>query len=93
MSIWVSQSKERLADALGLVKVQAPHATTYSRVLRKAIDVEEYERVAQAYFSSQPGAGQSVSVCIDGKTLRGTIPAGQSQGVHLLAAYLPEEGW
>jgi predicted transposase YbfD/YdcC len=32
-------------------------------------------------------------VCIDGKTLRGTIPAGQSQGVHLLAAYMPEEGW
>jgi predicted transposase YbfD/YdcC len=30
---------------------------------------------------------------LDGKTLRGTIPAGQSHGVHLLAAYLPEEGW
>jgi predicted transposase YbfD/YdcC len=90
---WVSLRKERLAEALRLVKVQAPHATTYSRVLRKAIDVEEYERVAQGYFSRQPGAGQSVLVCIDGKTLRGTIPAGKSQGVHLLAAYLPEEGW
>jgi predicted transposase YbfD/YdcC len=90
---WVSLRKERLAEALGLVKVQAPHATTYSRVMRKAIDVEEYERVAQGFFSRQPGAGQSVAVCIDGKTLRGTIPAGQSQGVHLLAAYLPEEGW
>jgi hypothetical protein len=29
---------------------------------------------------------------LDGKTLRGTIPAGQSQGVHLLAAYVPEQG-
>lgn len=90
---WVRLRKERLAEALGLVKVQAPHATTYSRVLRHAVDVEEYERVAQAFFSRQPEAGQSVLVCIDGKTLRGTIPAGQCQGVHLLAAYLPEEGW
>jgi predicted transposase YbfD/YdcC len=31
-------------------------------------------------------------VTLDGKTLRGTIPRGQSQGVHLLAAYLPDEG-
>jgi predicted transposase YbfD/YdcC len=31
-------------------------------------------------------------VIIDGKTLRGTIPKGQRHGVHLLAAYLPEEG-
>jgi len=31
-------------------------------------------------------------LCLDGKTLRGTIPLGQSQGVHLLAAYLPQEG-
>lgn len=90
---WVSLRKEQLAEALGLVKVQAPHATTYSRVMRRAIDVEEYERVARAFFSHEPKAGQSVSVCIDGKILRGTIPAGESQGVHLLAAYLPEEGW
>ena len=90
---WVWLRKERLAEALGLVKVQAPHATTYSRVLRNAVDVEEYERVAQAFFSGRPGAGRSVLVCIDGKTLRGTIPAGQSKGVHLLAAYVLEEGW
>lgn len=29
---------------------------------------------------------------IDGKTLRGTIPPGKRQGVHLLAAYLPQQG-
>ncbi len=31
-------------------------------------------------------------VAIDGKTLRGTIPLGQTHGVHLVAAYLPETG-
>ena len=35
---------------------------------------------------------RSVLIVFDGKTLRGTIPTGQSQGVHLLAAYLPAEG-
>ena len=29
---------------------------------------------------------------IDEKTLRGTIPKGKTRGVHLPAAYLPEEG-
>ena len=90
---WVSLRKERLAEALGLVKVQAPHATTYSRVLRYAVDIEELERVVREFSASQPQAGKSVVVNLDGKTLRGTIPAGKTKGVHLLAAYLPEEGW
>jgi predicted transposase YbfD/YdcC len=38
------------------------------------------------------GGQQSILVTIDGKTLRGTIPKGKTRGVHLLAAYLPEEG-
>lgn len=38
------------------------------------------------------GGQQSVLITIDGKVLRGTIPAGGTQGGHLLAAYLPEEG-
>lgn len=29
---------------------------------------------------------------IDGKVLRGTIPVGETQGTHLLAAYVPETG-
>jgi predicted transposase YbfD/YdcC len=86
---WVRLRKERLAEVLGLAKPQAPHATTYSRILSKAVDVEEMEAVVGRFFASQPRAGRSVVV----KTLRGTIPAGKSQGLHLLAAYLPEEGW
>lgn len=31
-------------------------------------------------------------VADDGKVMRGTIPSGESQGVQLLAAYLPAEG-
>jgi predicted transposase YbfD/YdcC len=90
---WVRLRKEELAKALGLAKPQAPHATTYSRVLSTAVDVEELEVVVSCFFASQPEAGRSVIINLDGKTLRGTIPAGKSQGLHLLAAYLPEEGW
>jgi len=90
---WVRLRKEQLAGALGLAKPQAPHATTYSRVLREAIDIEEFERVVSEFFAGLPGAGESVVVAFDGKTLRGTIPAGGTRGDHLLAAYLPEEGW
>lgn len=90
---WVELRKEALAQALCLVKPQAPHATTYSRILKDAVQVKELEQVVRKFFAVQPGAGQSVVISLDGKTIRGTIPAGKSHGVHLLAAYLPEEGW
>jgi predicted transposase YbfD/YdcC len=90
---WVALRQEALADLLGLAKPQAPHATTYSRVLRHAVHIEDLERVIREFFASQPKAGKSVKLNLDGKTLRGTIPAGETKGVHLLAAYLPEEGW
>jgi predicted transposase YbfD/YdcC len=90
---WVELRKEALAEALGLSKPQAPHATTYSRVLNKAIDIDDFEQVIREFFQEQPGAGQSVLMNLDGKTMRATIPEGKTRGVHLLAAYLPEEGW
>lgn len=90
---WVSLRKEALAEILGLAKPQAPHATSYSRILNKAVDIEAFERVASQFFQKQPDAGQSVLINLDGKTMRATIPAGRTKGVHLLAAYLPQEGW
>lgn len=90
---WVRLRQAALATALALTKPQAPHATTYGRVLDRAVSVSAFEQAVSAFFAAQPGAGESVQVSLDGKTLRGTIPAGRSRGVHLLAAYLPEEGW
>ena len=90
---WVADRKEALAEALGLTKPQAPHATTYSRVLNKAIDIGALEQTVSDFFRNQPGAGQSVLINFDGKTMGATIPEGKTRGVHLLAAYFPEEGW
>jgi len=90
---WVQLRVSSLADLLGLVKPQAPHETTYSRILSKAVLLEELQQVVHDFFARQPQAGQTVHIALDGKTMRGTIPAGRSRGVHLLAAYLPQEGW
>ena len=55
--------------------------------------MEDLEQVVREFFAQQPKAGHSLVIALDGKTLRGTIAAGQTRGQHLLAAYLPAEGW
>ena len=51
-----------------------------------------------ASLSAQPSSAEvpargSVIVNLDGKSLRGTIPLGQTSGMHLLAAYQADQGW
>lgn len=93
ISQWARYRQESLADALHLDKPRAPCVNTYRTILGQEIDIEEFERVVREFFAAQPQAGQSIVIALDGKTLRGTITAGQTHGRHLLAAYLPAEGW
>jgi predicted transposase YbfD/YdcC len=90
---WVKHRAAFLAEALHWKKVVAPHRSTYSRILGWAVDVAEFERTVSAFFAAQPKAGRSIVVALDGKTLRGSILAGETHGLHLLAAYLCDEGW
>lgn len=90
---WVRQHALHLATFLALAKVQAPHATTFSRILGQAVQPEEFQAVIRQFFARSPQVGTRVQIALDGKTMRGTIPAGHTRGVHLLAAYLPDEGW
>jgi predicted transposase YbfD/YdcC len=72
-----------------------PHQSTWSRILGEAVDPREVEQVLSTFFQTPPPAAParaSLVVAVDGKTLRGTIPLGQTQGVHLVAAYLPAQG-
>ncbi|HEY6075170.1 MAG TPA: ISAs1 family transposase, partial [Anaerolineales bacterium] len=89
---WVAERQEVLAEGLGLANPQAPCYTTYGRILGHAVAVAEFEQVVTAWVAGLPGAGHTVEMALDGKTLRGTIPFGQTRGVHLLAAYFPAEG-
>ena len=90
---WARHRQQQLAEALQLKTVRAPCLNTYRNVLGHLIDLHELEQVVHDFFAAQPGAGQSVVISVDGKTLRGTLPRGHSHGLHLLAAYLPQEGW
>lgn len=51
---WVAYRKELLAEGLGLVKPQAPHPSTYSRILGHAIDIAEFEQLVNRFFATQP---------------------------------------
>lgn len=90
---WVFHRRKRLARALGLSRPQSPHRTTYSRILGEVIDVDEFEKAVHSFFASTLKVKEGIQVAIDGKALRGSIPAGQTRGVHLLAAYVPDDGW
>jgi predicted transposase YbfD/YdcC len=89
---WVSLRKELLIEALGLKRNTTPHPTTFSRILAWAVDVEELQESFSQFLLSTLEGGLSVEMPIDGKTLRGTIPQGKTQGLHLLAAFLPSQG-
>ncbi len=93
ISQWVRYRQGALAEALHLEKPRAPCVNTYRTILGQVVEIEAFERVVREFFAAQPHAGQSIVIALDGKTLRGTISAGQTQGRHLLAAYLPAEGW
>jgi predicted transposase YbfD/YdcC len=89
---WVALRKDLLRQALEFARDSTPAAITFSRILGKAVLVNELQEVISRFLLSAPEAGQGVEVNVDGKALRGTIPAGQTMGRHLLAAYLPDQG-
>jgi predicted transposase YbfD/YdcC len=61
-------------------------------VLQEVVSIEELEKLLGDYLYETYGGQHARLVTMDGKTMRGTIPKGCTQGTHLLAAYLPEEG-
>ena len=89
ISEWVRLRGQHLVKLLNLSRETMPHQTTYERLLAE-LDEEEVEyKLGQLFMREQ---GESITISIDGKVLRGTIPLGETQGTHLLAAYSPEVG-
>ena len=89
IAAWVRLRGKALARLLNLPREQMPHQTTYERLLDK-MDVTEVEAVIGNFFAQQALSDRTIT--LDGKVLRGTIPPGETQGTHLLAAYVPEQG-
>ncbi len=88
---WAQARASYLAAALHLSYLRMPCHNTYRRILRK-VDLSALQRVLDRFLRARGAVSHSVLIAIDGKTLRGTVPLDQSQGVHLLAAFVPHQG-
>lgn len=89
---WLRHRQEELVTALGCKQRGTPSLNTIRRVMGQKRVQQELQEVLRRFLHQGYGGQESVLVAIDGKTMRGTIPKGKTQGVHLLVAYLPAEG-
>jgi predicted transposase YbfD/YdcC len=97
---WAGLRAEQLCPLLGFERTTLPHPTTWSRIFGTALDPQTLDEVVGHFFAqlcesslaNRRKRRAGLTITIDGKTLRGTIPLGTTQGVHLIAAYLPDEG-
>lgn len=95
MAEWAQVRATELAALLQFARTTMPHHTTWSRILGTAVDIAALEHVLREMLypaASEVPVRASIALALDGKTLRGTIPLGHTQGVHLVAAYVPHEG-
>jgi len=92
MADWAQQRVEALAQMLQLKRRTMPHATTFGRVLRKAIQPAAFEHEMRIYFEQQEAVQSSPQRCIDGKQIRGTELVAGEGNVYLLGVYVPGTG-
>ena len=93
---WAKLRQQELHALFATKRIRMPHHTTWSRILGLAVDIAELERFV-SHLLRPPSSGEvaercSIAVALDGKTIRGTIARGKTQGVHLLVAYAPQQG-
>ena len=89
---WIKLRRRQIVAAFNSKRDSVPAYNTIRRTLADTVSESELQQSFRQYLHQGYGGQQSILVALDGKTLRGTIPKGKTKGVHLLAAYLPEEG-
>lgn len=92
MTEWIRLRYRALMGALDVHWRPAPSFSTIQRTLAESVLAAELEEACRQFLHEEYGGQQAELVAIDGKTMRGTIASGSTQGVHSLSAYLPEEG-
>lgn len=88
---WAKANSEELIKELRLSYPHMPHANTFRWVLREVIDPLEFQELADGY-QQQHSEAETEQVALDGKTMRGTIPYGETRGLHLMSGYSVEKG-
>lgn len=89
---WIAHRLSQLSEMKILSKKRAPSHMTYRRVLAETVKPEEFEQLIQEYHQMRLKDGLEMVLCVDGKTVRGTIPRGELRGTHLLSIYVPQQG-
>jgi predicted transposase YbfD/YdcC len=92
MAEWVALRGKWIAQVLELKRKSMPSHHTYRRALAENVNAEEFEALARTQQQQSGKAGYQVVVAMDGKIVRGTIDLDVSDGLCLLAVYLPGEG-
>ena len=89
---WVALRVDDWVKLKILPKAKAPCHMTYRRILQFIVTPDELEKLMSEYHQSQLTTGTETSISLDGKTVRGTIPSGETRGTHLLSLFAPEQG-
>lgn len=89
---WVRKRVRMLVEMKIIKRPQAPCHMTYRRVLQETIPADELDQLLHDYHQQRLKTEQEILLTLDGKTLRGTIPRGETQGTHLLTVYVPNQG-
>lgn len=93
---WAHARAAELAAVFGLSRPRMPHPTTWTRVLGNAVAAAAIEAALQPLLATSASVElperASRQIALDGKTLRGTIPAAARSGVHLVTAYQVDTG-
>lgn len=79
---WAQLRKQELRLLFAFQRETMPHYSTWSRVLGRGVDPIQLEQVLGDFFASSLAEESrlqrgGIQVCLDGKTLRGTIPLGE----------------
>jgi len=88
---WAEHRAALLVEALGMDRNSMPHHSTYRRIFEDVVNANELDQMIGQYLAGKKNFGRQVVLAIDGKFLKGTV-ADDKKGLHLLAAYLPNEG-
>lgn len=89
---WVAYRIEALVAMKLLPKNKAPCHMTYRRVLQLIVSPDELERLLSEYHQNCLKTGTELVFSLDGKTVKGSIPCGETRGTHLLSLYVPDQG-
>jgi predicted transposase YbfD/YdcC len=89
---WVGKRMRLLREMKIMKRPQAPCHMTYRRVLQETIPADELDKLLHDYHQQRLKTEQEIILTMDVKTLRGTIPRGETRGTHLRTVYVPKQG-